>query len=78
MNGDSELKQPSDRKQACDKVDLSKVHSSDSRSRVALSVADMPRDLGELLDRGLEDHFRDRLHEISLCLVSVQGGGGAE
>lgn len=60
MNGDSELKQPSDRKQACDKVDLSKVHSSDSRSRVALSVADMPRDLGELLDRGLEDHFRDR------------------
>lgn len=60
VNGESELKQPSDRKQACDKVNLSKVHSPYRRSRVALSVAAMPRDLGELLDRRLEDHRRDR------------------
>lgn len=31
------------------------------RSRqTALSVADMPDEIGALLDRGLEDHFRDR------------------
>ena len=54
------LKQPSDRKQACDEVDWSKVPSPDRRSQVALSVADMPSYLGELLDWGLEDHLRDR------------------
>ncbi len=41
-----ELKQPSDRKQACDEVDWSKVQSPDRRSQVALSVADMPSYLG--------------------------------
>jgi len=60
VNWRPELKQPSDRKQACDKVDGSKVQSPDRRSQVALSVADMPSYLGELLDRGLDDHFRDR------------------
>ena len=29
-------------------------------SQVALDVADMPEELGTLLDRGIEDHFRDR------------------
>lgn len=29
-------------------------------SQVAVDVADMPEDLGKLLDKGLEDHFRDR------------------
>ena len=28
--------------------------------QVALDVSDMPEDLGNLLDKGLEDHFRDR------------------
>ena len=29
-------------------------------TQVALDVADMPEDLGNLLDKGLEDHLRDR------------------
>ena len=29
-------------------------------TQVALDVADMPEDLGNLLDKGLEDYFRDR------------------
>lgn len=29
-------------------------------SQVALDVSDMPDELGELLDKGLKDHFRDR------------------
>ena len=29
-------------------------------SPAALDVADMPEDLGKLLDRGIEEHFRDR------------------
>lgn len=29
-------------------------------AQVALDVSDMPEDLGNLLDKGLEDHFRDR------------------
>lgn len=28
--------------------------------QVALDVADMPEDLGNLLDKGIEDHFRGR------------------
>ncbi|QEP30594.1 type II toxin-antitoxin system Phd/YefM family antitoxin [Pukyongiella litopenaei] len=29
-------------------------------SQVALDVADMPEELGNLLDQGIEEHFRDR------------------
>ncbi|MEL6206612.1 MAG: type II toxin-antitoxin system prevent-host-death family antitoxin [Pseudomonadota bacterium] len=29
-------------------------------SQVALDVTDMPEDLGDLLDKGLADHLRDR------------------
>ncbi len=29
-------------------------------SQVALDVKGMPEDLGNLLDKGIEDHFRDR------------------
>lgn len=29
-------------------------------SQVALDVSGMPDELGELLDKGLKDHFRDR------------------
>ena len=29
-------------------------------SQVAISVANMPDDLGALFDKGVEDHFRDR------------------
>lgn len=29
-------------------------------TRVALDVTDMPEDLGRLLDKGIEDYFRDR------------------
>jgi prevent-host-death family protein len=29
-------------------------------SQVAVDVTDMPEDMGKLLDKGLEDHFRDR------------------
>jgi len=30
------------------------------RSQIALDVADMPEELGDLLDKGIEDHFSDR------------------
>ena len=30
-----------------------------SRFPIAVRVADMPNDLGKLLDKGLEDHFHD-------------------
>ncbi|MEM7671051.1 MAG: type II toxin-antitoxin system prevent-host-death family antitoxin [Pseudomonadota bacterium] len=29
------------------------------QSQVALETGDMPEELGKLLDKGLEDHFRD-------------------
>ena len=29
-------------------------------TQVALDVRDMPEELGQLLDKGIEDHFRDR------------------
>lgn len=29
-------------------------------AQAAVSVTDMPDDLGALLDKGIEDHFRDR------------------
>lgn len=29
-------------------------------TQVALDVKDMPEDLGKLLDKGIEDHLRDR------------------
>jgi len=29
-------------------------------AQVALDVADMPEELGKLLDKGIEDHFRGR------------------
>jgi len=28
-------------------------------TQVALDAVDMPKDLGRLLDKGIEDHFRD-------------------
>lgn len=34
--------------------------TSGKGSQVALDVSDMPDELGKLLDKGLEDHFRDR------------------
>jgi hypothetical protein len=40
--------------------DLAKVRSTGHCTQVALDVADMPQDLGRLLDKGIEDHFRDR------------------
>lgn len=58
-NGGLELKQASDHNKACEKVDLPEVNTPDRRSQVDLSVADMPDGLGELLDRGIEDLFRD-------------------
>lgn len=34
--------------------------TSGRSSQVALDVADMPEDLGAILDEGIEAHFRDR------------------
>ena len=34
--------------------------SGAAASQQALAVADMPDELGALLDKGLEEHFRDR------------------
>ncbi len=31
-----------------------------SGAQIALAVADMPEELGALLDKGLEDHFSDK------------------
>lgn len=41
-------------------ADLSKARSTGHFKRVALDVANMPDDLGRLVDRGIKDHFRDR------------------
>lgn len=40
--------------------DLAKARSTGHCMQVALDVADMPEDLGRLLDKGIEDHFHDR------------------
>ncbi len=40
--------------------DLAKARSAGHCTRVALDVAEMPEDLGRLLDKGIEDHFHDR------------------
>jgi len=39
--------------------DLTKALATGHSTRVALEVTDMPDDLGRLLDKGIEDHFRD-------------------
>jgi len=40
--------------------DLAKALATGHSTRVALEVTDMPDELAKLLDKGLEDHFRDR------------------
>tara|TARA_R110002073_G_scaffold146759_2_gene299312 strand:- start:1405 stop:1569 length:165 start_codon:yes stop_codon:yes gene_type:complete len=40
--------------------DLVKALATGHGTRVALEVTDMPDELAKLLDKGLEDHFRDR------------------
>jgi hypothetical protein len=40
--------------------DLAKARSTVHCTQVALDVADMPEDLGRVLDKGIEDHFHDR------------------
>lgn len=40
--------------------DLVKGLATGHGTRVALEVTDMPDELAKLLDKGLEDHFRDR------------------
>lgn len=40
--------------------DLTKSLTTGHCTQVVLDVADMPDDLGRLLDKGIEDHFRDR------------------
>ena len=40
--------------------DLAKDHLTEYFTRVALVVADMPDELGGLLDKGIKDHFSDR------------------
>ena len=40
--------------------DQAKARSTGYCTRVALDVANMPEDLGSLLDKGIEDHFGDR------------------
>lgn len=39
--------------------DRAKARSTGHCSRVTLDVADMPEELGSLLDKGIEDHFRE-------------------
>jgi len=41
-------------------VNLSKARSTGHFKQVALDVANIPDDLGRLMDKGIEDHFRDR------------------
>lgn len=41
-------------------ADRAKAPVTGHSTRVALEVTDMPVELGKLLDKGLEDHFRDR------------------
>lgn len=41
-------------------IDLAKARSTGYCTRVALDVANMPEDLGSLLDKGIEDHLCDR------------------
>ena len=40
--------------------DRLKAVAAGNSTRVALEVVDMPVELGKLLDKGLEDHLRDR------------------
>lgn len=44
---------------ARDMIDLAKARSTGYCTRIALDVTNMPEDLGRLLDKGIEDHFRD-------------------
>ena len=44
----------------CNTGDRAKARSAGYCTRVALDVANMPDDLGSLLDKGIEDHFRER------------------
>jgi hypothetical protein len=37
--------------------DLTKARSTGHCTQVALDVADMPEDLGRLLDKGIEEYF---------------------
>lgn len=43
-----------------DTGDRVKARPAGRGTRVALHVANMPYDLGRLLDKGIEDHFRER------------------
>lgn len=40
--------------------DRAKASPTGHVTQVALDVANMPDDLGRLLDKGIEDHFHDR------------------
>ena len=40
--------------------DRAKARPTGRGTRVYQEVANMPDDLGRLLDKGIEDHFRDR------------------
>lgn len=40
--------------------DLAKARSTGHCTQVALDVAEMPEVLASLLDKGIEDYFRDR------------------
>lgn len=44
----------------CNTGDRAKARPTGHGTRVALDVANMPDDLGSLLDKGIEDHFRER------------------
>lgn len=58
--GDPEVKRPSEEKESSARDVPSEARPTGRPSQVALDVVDVPEDLGTLLDKGLEDHFRDR------------------
>lgn len=54
------MKKSEDGSLNCNSSDLTKARSTGHCTQVSLDVADMPEDLGRLLDKGIEDYFDGR------------------